>query len=118
MTSTIEIAQLKISCIVGIYPHEREQEQTLILDLRMEHDFAEAARTQEIAKTINYAEVAEALTAWVRETRALLLEHVAVGVCELVLDRWSSVQAVHVKVMKPAAIESAAYAAVSFDLQR
>ena len=53
MTSTIEIEQLKISCIVGIYPHEREHEQTLILDLRLEHDFADAARTQEIAKTMD-----------------------------------------------------------------
>jgi dihydroneopterin aldolase len=118
VTSLIEIEQLEITCIVGIYPHEREQEQTLLVDLRMEHDFADAARTQEIARTVNYAEVAQTLTSWVREQRALLLENLAVGACELVLERWSGVNAVRIKVMKPAAIETAKHAAVTFELRR
>ena len=55
MIGTIGIEELRISCIIGIFPQERVQEQELILDLEFELDFSKMVQEQNIDDTVDYA---------------------------------------------------------------
>ena len=107
MIGTIEVAGIRVRCIVGILPFERIQEQDIRIDVSMELDFAEAAATGDIYATVDYAEVARTLSALVVERKYLLIETMIEECAALVLDRWHRVESVSIAVHKPAAIPQA-----------
>ncbi|HCP46975.1 MAG TPA: dihydroneopterin aldolase, partial [Deltaproteobacteria bacterium] len=42
MKGTIGLRRLRIDCIVGIHPHEREAVQPLFVDVELDRDFGPA----------------------------------------------------------------------------
>jgi 7,8-dihydroneopterin aldolase/epimerase/oxygenase len=113
MLGTVYIENLKITCIVGIYEKERELKQNLFLDIEMDLDFGDAATTEDVSHTVDYAEVSDAIEEWVQEKKFQLIETLAEQGCQLIFDKWSMVQRCYIKVKKPAAVPQANYAAVS-----
>ena len=113
MMGTVYVQDLKITCIVGIYEKERELKQNLFLDIEMDLDFGDAANTEDVSHTVDYAHVSDAIEAWVQERKFQLIETLAEQGCQLIFDRWSSVQRCYIKVKKPAAVPQAQHAAVS-----
>lgn len=55
----IFISGLRVNAIIGCYPAERERRQGVTIDVELETDLAEAARSDELADTVNYAEIEE-----------------------------------------------------------
>ena len=55
MTDRIELLDLRIDAVVGALPFERERTQPLSIDLVIERSFAEAARTDDLRLTSDYA---------------------------------------------------------------
>ena len=53
----IYIRDLLLRCIIGIYPEEREKPQDVVVNVVLEADLAEAARTDRIENTVDYKEV-------------------------------------------------------------
>ncbi|MCA9539567.1 MAG: dihydroneopterin aldolase [Myxococcales bacterium] len=104
----IELRGLAVDCIVGVLPHERVTEQTLLLDVVLTADFAPAAASDALGDIIDYCQVAEALTAWLRAMRFKLIETIAVRGCELLLDRFPAIIECELAVSKPAAMTQAA----------
>jgi len=43
MIGTTGLKQLHVDCIVGIYQHEREQTQAVLVDIEIDYDFGPAA---------------------------------------------------------------------------
>ncbi|NRA94816.1 MAG: dihydroneopterin aldolase [Planctomycetes bacterium] len=115
---TIKVADLRVTCIVGILPHERENEQDLLVDVELNHDFAAAAATEDVTTTVDYAEVSQVLTEWMREKQFQLIETMAVEGCDLILERWPGVTCVKLTIKKPDAVEAARHTAVSFEKER
>lgn len=118
MMGTIGIEELTISCIVGILPHEREQEQTLIIDIEFDTDFSRLVSKQDIEDTVDYAETAEWLEYWIREKKFLLLETLAEQAVREIFVRYPLIQAIRLKIKKPAAIPKARAAVVSISRRR
>lgn len=108
MIGTIDIAGIRVRCIVGIHPHERVQEQDIAIDVSMDLDFAEAAETEDVGATVDYTEVAGALAALAVERRYQLIETMAEECAALVLGRWPRVESATVAIHKPAAVPAAA----------
>ena len=50
----IFIRDLRVETIIGIYDHERETPQTVVLDLDMAADIAKAAASENIEDALNY----------------------------------------------------------------
>ena len=107
MIGTIEVAGIRVRCIVGILPFERVQEQDIRIDASMDLDFAEAAATGSVEATVNYVEVARALSELVVERKYQLIETMVEECATLVLGRWPRVESVAITIHKPAAVPEA-----------
>ncbi len=114
MIGTIFVEGLKILCIVGIHPEERIIEQALIVDCEFDRDFEACAAQDDFAKTVDYTLVAERLTHLAQEKRYQLIETYAEESAALVLAEFNA-RRVAIKVMKPAAIPQANWAAVQVE---
>lgn len=118
MLGQIRISDLRVVCVIGVHPHERQRPQPLRLDLELTRDFAQAAASDDVRHTTDYSEVAAAITELLQERRFRLLETLAVEGCQLVLARWPEVQRCALHVKKASALPQAAHAAVRLELSR
>lgn len=87
----------------GVLAHERELGQPFIVDVALEVDLAAAARSDELADTVDYGAVAAAVHEVVTGTRRDLVEALAGEVADAVLALDDRLTAVEVSVHKPAA---------------
>ena len=99
----IIIEGLKVNAIIGIYPHEREFAQPLVLDIIMEHDLRPCATSGDLNLSINYAQVAEEVSALVCALKCELLETLAEQVCQFILQNFKP-RAVTLKIVKTQAV--------------
>ena len=95
----IELRGLTFFAYHGVLPEERENGNTFVVDLVLNADISRAACTDELADTVNYAEVYEVVR---REMAvpSLLLEHVCGRIATALLDGFSALQCVRVCVTK------------------
>ena len=110
---TLSIRELRISCIVGVYPDERKREQDIFVDVDLEMDFARVAASDHLADTIDYTAVAADLTAFAREERFQIIETLAQRACARLLDRHPQVRSSRVVIRKPGAVPHAQGAVVT-----
>ena len=54
MIGTTGVRDLEVTCIVGIYPHERVQEQSVFLDIEIDYDFGPAHASDAIEDVVDY----------------------------------------------------------------
>lgn len=100
------IDQLNVDTCIGIYAWERQVRQTLTISLSMGWDISQAATTDDIALTLNYAEVAEFVKQYGDQHRHLLLESFVEDLAQLLLERFR-LPWVKVRVAKNSIIASA-----------
>ncbi|MEZ4775355.1 MAG: dihydroneopterin aldolase [Bacteroidia bacterium] len=115
MTGTIFLQDLKVLCIVGIHPKERDFKQALFLDIEVDQDFAPAANSEFVGDTVDYSVLAEAADALLITKKYQLIETAAEEICQLVFARWPQVTRCKVKIKKPAAVPQASFSAVSVE---
>ncbi len=118
MKGTIGLKDLRIECIVGIYPRERIEEQPLFLDVEVDQDFAAAAASEHVHDTVDYDQIAAALTDLARDRQYQLIETFAEDGAALILQRWTAVEAVRIEVRKPRAVPAAACSFVRLERSR
>jgi dihydroneopterin aldolase len=108
----IFIEELRVDCIVGIYPHERTQAQPLLVELELGLDTAEAAYTGRIAATCDYARVAEEVATLLEFRRYKLLEMAAEELAAMLFGVHPVIQELRVRLYKPQALVRARAAGV------
>lgn len=114
---TIHIENLKVQCIIGVRPTEREREQPLVMSIAFPQDFGDAAEGDTLERTVNYSEVAQAARDFVREGRFGLLETLARRLGVHLCERFALARvALHVR--KPQAIADSDGPAVSLTVAR
>lgn len=99
----VYIRELEIETIIGIYDWEREQKQTVSLDLEMGTDIALAASSEDIANTLDYKAVAKRLIEFIEGSEFFLVETMAERVAEIVLQEFS-VPWLKLRLGKPGAV--------------
>ena len=103
---TIFLHGLKVECVIGIWEWERRISQTLLFDLDIGFDTTAAARSGAIEDTLSYREVAKRVTAYAQETRANLVETLAQGVADILLEEFGALWC-KVRVNKRGAVTGA-----------
>ena len=114
--SKISIVDLEVSWHVGVGDEERATPQRLLISLEMEFDFAAAAMTDRVTKTIDYFAVAQRVSKFGEGRNWKLIEKLATDVADLVLSEFQP-QEVTVEVKK-FPIPQARYVSVSLTRSR
>jgi dihydroneopterin aldolase len=88
--NTIFIHDFRVETRIGVYAWEREQSQTIRLDLEIGLPSDRPFKTGEIADAIDYAAVVERLRAFAVEHRHPLLERFTQAVADIVLGEFGA----------------------------
>ena len=97
---------LKVECVIGIWEWERRISQTLIFDLDIGFDIKQAAKSGLIEDTLSYRELAKRVNIYAEQTKARLVETLAEGVAEIVLEEFGALW-IKVRVNKRNAVTNA-----------
>ncbi|GGH64214.1 dihydroneopterin aldolase [Rothia aerolata] len=101
----------------GVLDSEKQTGQPFFVDITMFTDFARAAETDDVAHTVNYAEVAECIRDVVTGESLDLIETLAERIASSVLERFS-VMALELTVHKPKAPIDVTFSDVSVTIFR
>ncbi len=96
----IELRGLRVVGTCGALPEERERPQPLELDLDVEVDLSKAGASDDLAHTVDYGRLCDAVIQVVAEGRPRLLEHLASVVADAVLATDGRIGAVVVSLRK------------------
>lgn len=102
MSDRIRLAGLEVHARHGLLAEEQAGGQVFVVDVEVEIDLDEAAATDRLEATIDYAALARRIHDRVAEERWDLIERVAARVADLVLEE-PRARAVAVTVHKPQA---------------
>jgi len=112
MIGTVYIQNLNIQCIVGILPHERIQEQTLLLDIEVDYDFEKARKNEQINNAVDYTKIAKSVENLLVSKKYQLIETAVEDIGDLLFEKWPKLKRCSIQIKKPSAIENADFAAV------
>jgi dihydroneopterin aldolase len=97
--SKISIVDVEVFFCVGVTDEERAKPQRLLISVDMSIDFAVAAVSDRIEKTINYQEVANAVLQYGDGRNWKLIEKLATNLAEFILARYKP-QGVSIEIKK------------------
>jgi dihydroneopterin aldolase len=113
----ITLTGLRVRAHHGVFDAERETGQTFVVDVTVFADLAPAAAGDELARTVHYGELAEAVVAAVERDPVDLIETVAERVAAAALG-YAAVDEVEVTVHKPEAPITVPFADVAVTIVR
>jgi 7,8-dihydroneopterin aldolase/epimerase/oxygenase len=102
----------------GVFPEETKLGQRFIVDLEVFCELQEAGRTDDLSYSINYAELYFLCREIVEGEPFKLIEAVAEKIASSVLEKFSRVLEVKVKVIKPDPPIPGNYRSVSVEIVR
>ncbi|MBJ8417734.1 dihydroneopterin aldolase [Acinetobacter courvalinii] len=103
----IIIEGLKVDTVIGCFNWERQIIQPLMLDLTIHNDLSQAAHSDELEDTLNYAQICELAAQVIQEAQPKLIEHAAQLVLECLFTTFPSIESISITIRKPAIIAQA-----------
>ncbi|WP_288401636.1 dihydroneopterin aldolase [uncultured Acinetobacter sp.] len=103
----IIIEGLKVDTVVGCFNWERQIIQPLMLDLTIHNDLTQAAQSDELEDTLNYAQICELAAQVIQQAQPKLIEHAAQLVLECLFRTFPSIESIVITIRKPAIIAQA-----------
>jgi len=100
---SIFIRELAVEAVIGVYDWEREILQRLIVDIEMGVDMSQAAREDNVQFTVDYADVSEKISSWIKAGQFRLIESAAVMTAERIVKEYP-VAYCEVTIYKPGAV--------------
>ena len=103
---TVFIKGLQVETVIGVYNWEKQIFQTISYDIEMATNIAQAAATDELSNTIDYASVSARVIAHSKQARVELLETLVEQVAQIILTEFG-VTKVTITIYKPDAVKEA-----------
>jgi len=113
----IRIKNLRCRTVIGVYEWEREQEQSVVVNIELHFDGAAAARSDRLEDTVNYKALKKRIMAEVEQGKFQLIEALADHILKIVMDD-PKVTAAAVEVDKPHALRFADSVSVTCSARR
>jgi len=117
MTDRITLTGLRVRGFHGVFDFERREGQEFVVDVQLDVDLAPAAASDDVADTVHYGELAEALAKVIAGDPVNLIETLAERLAGVCLHD-PRVAAATVTVHKPAAPIPLEFADVAVTLRR
>lgn len=118
MSDHIFITGLSLHAYHGIMPYEGKVGQTFTIDIKLDIDLAEAARSDKVADTVSYDKVVTCASAAFCAQKYRLIEAAAGRVADAVLAAFPRVRKIKVTIHKPHAPIAATFSDVGVTLER
>jgi dihydroneopterin aldolase len=118
MSDVVFVNGLILHAHHGVAEHERRVGQPFILDLELEMNLEDAARSDKLADTASYDDIVQVVSGAFQTRHYRLVEAAAGAVIDAVLDRFPRVDAVRIAVRKPHAPIAAVFTDVGAKLYR
>ncbi len=118
MSDRIFINGLSLHAYHGVMAYESKVGQTFTIDLELEIDLAQAARSDKVADTVSYDKVVDCASRAFCGQRFKLIEAAAGQVADAVLGMFSRVFKIKVTIHKPHAPIAATFSDVGVTLVR
>jgi dihydroneopterin aldolase len=101
MSDQISILGIKAFGYHGVLPHEAVEGQEFIVDLLISIDLQAASLSDDLADTVNYAELAQIVHENIVGERVQLIERLAGRIADEIKSTYQQITAVSVTVHKP-----------------
>ncbi|MET0279017.1 MAG: dihydroneopterin aldolase [Pseudorhodoplanes sp.] len=101
MTDSIFITGLALHAYHGVMPHEGKVGQSFKLDIQLDIDLTEASRSDRLANTVSYGQVAVIASEAFCAQRYRLIEAAAGAVIDALLRKFPPVTRVCITIHKP-----------------
>ena len=118
MSDTIFINGLALHAYHGVMPHEAKVGQSFAIDLELDIDLAEAARSDKVVDTVSYDKVVDCASRAFCRQRFRLIEAAAGQLADAVLAAFPRVRKIKVTIHKPHAPIAATFSDVGVTLVR
>jgi len=99
----IFINDLQVETVIGIFDWEREIKQTISINLEMEFDISEAAKSDNINDSLDYKKVSKRIISLCEKADSYLLENLIEKIAQVILKEFP-VSKVTVSLEKPGAL--------------
>ncbi|MFZ5911347.1 MAG: dihydroneopterin aldolase [Chloroflexota bacterium] len=113
----IIIKDLRAHGVIGVYPHERQAPQDMLINITVYADTSLAAQSDDLSDCVDYAALAKKVKAHAESAARLTVEALANDIARLCLQD-QRVKKVCVRVEKPNAVPEAASAGVEVERSR
>ena len=114
----ILISGIRATGFHGVLPHEREVGQVFVVDCELHLDLTAAVRSDDLTKTVNYAEVALLVREIIEGAPHDLIETLAGKIADLLLKRYRKIEKAVITVHKPEAPIPAEFLDVAVVIER
>lgn len=114
----IIISNLLAYTIIGIHPHERVKRQPVIINLELDTDISQAAKSDHIDDAVNYSKICDLIMAHVEASSDLLIEKLITDIGDLIFQEFPAVQKAKVRLDKPKALKYADSVAIEIERSR
>ena len=113
----VYIEGLSIQTTIGFFQWEKEIKQTLVIDVAMGWDTAAAAENDELAKTLDYADISEKIAEFANNNPVDLIETLAERLAKFLMESYQ-IPWLKLKVAKPNAVHNALTVGVEIERGR
>lgn len=108
------IRGLKIQTTIGFYEWEKQIKQTLVIDLDLAWDIKPAAKNDELAKTLDYADISVAVEKFANENPVDLIETLAERMASFLMATYQ-IPWLKLSIGKPGAVHNAETVGVAIE---
>lgn len=110
----VYIEGLTFQTTIGFYSWEKEIKQTLVIDVTMGWNTAQAAENDELAKTLDYAAISVAIVEFANANPVDLIETLAERIAAFLIAEYQ-LPWLRLKLMKPTAVHNATTVGVEIE---
>ena len=82
----INIENLRLRTIIGIYEWEKENKQDVIINISIEFDGSAAGKSDIIEDTVDYKTITKKIITYVEDGKFNLIEKMVTGIGEIVME--------------------------------
>lgn len=104
---SIIIEQLEVQTVIGCLSWERQILQPLYLDLIIDVDLSQASQSDQLAHTLNYAQICDLSRDVIQQAKPELIEHAAYLVLKCLFETFPTIEKISIHIRKPAIIAQA-----------
>jgi len=114
----VSIRNLEVFAKHGVFPEERSLGQKFIITVELFADLRNAGKTDELENTFDYGRICHVIKRYMEGTSYKLIEAVAEGLAEKLLNETPLLQKVRIEIIKPWAPVQIHLESISVEIER